>query len=441
MTTMTTRAALPILSALLAAASCGGSEPLVTAPSPAAGTEQVNGQGGGGDGGDDSTVASAAADRAALERLLAEHDRLPPGADRDALARRIDRLAGQRHAAWSRLYWHRDLGAALAEARETGRPVLSLRMLGSLDEDLSCANSRFFRVALYANRELSAYLRDRFVLHWSSERPVPVARIDFGDGRVLERTIAGNSAHYVLDSAGRPVDVLPGLYSPALMRAALDEILPVAVRAGALDDEAQAALVAAHHRAALERSRALFASLGEVTLPEAPRTRLGAETRAMSKAMVEVPLAGTLQLGGQLTLEEVQRWQQDSALWDQIGARLAARVGPARLDASSRALVAALTPTDWARAGQPLPPAGVEALVAAFERVMARDAAHNELRLRPQIHARMAAAGAPLGFAALNEWVYAELFLTPAQDPWLGMATPGVFTGIPADGVVVANGR
>ena len=421
-----TMRAIPLLSAVLAAAACGGSEPVVATPGPA-GADRADGS------------AAAAPDRADLDRLLAEHDRLPPGAERDALAQRIDRLAGQRHATWSRLYWHRDLDAALAEARETGRPVLSLRMLGSLDEDLSCANSRFFRVALYANRELSAYLRDHFILHWSSERPVPVARIDFGDGRVLERTIAGNSAHYVLDSAGRPVDVLPGLYSPALMRAALDEIRPVAVRAGGLDDAEQAALVAAHHRAVLERTRTLFASLGEVTLPEAPPSLLGAETRAMSKAAVEIPLAGTLQLGTQLTLEEVQRWRQDSAMWDQIGVRLAERVGPARLDANSRALMAALTPTDWARAGQPLPPAGLDALAAAFEQVMARDAAHNELRLRPLIHARMAAAGAPLGLAALNEWVYAELFLTPAQDPWLGMATPGVFTGIPADGVVVAR--
>ncbi len=52
------------------------------------------------------------------------------------------------------------------------------------------------------------------MLHWQSVRPVPRVTIDFGDGRKLERTLTGNSAHYVLASDGTPLDVLPGLYSP-----------------------------------------------------------------------------------------------------------------------------------------------------------------------------------------------------------------------------------
>ena len=59
-------------------------------------------------------------------------------------------------------------------------------MLGRLDEDLSCANSRVFRATLYANQEVSAFLRERFILFWSSERPVPRVTIDYGDGRKLE---------------------------------------------------------------------------------------------------------------------------------------------------------------------------------------------------------------------------------------------------------------
>src|SRR5687767_204879 len=64
------------------------------------------------------TAAPPAADpRAELARLLERYDTLPAGADKAALAARIDGLAGQRYAAWSRLYWHRDLDAARAEAR------------------------------------------------------------------------------------------------------------------------------------------------------------------------------------------------------------------------------------------------------------------------------------------------------------------------------------
>lgn len=95
------------------------------------------------------------------------------------------------------MYWYTDIEQAKAAARTSGKPILSLRLLGSLDQDLSCANSRFFRVALYPNVEISKLLQDPLILHWQSVRPVPKVTIDFGDGRKLERTITGNSIHYI----------------------------------------------------------------------------------------------------------------------------------------------------------------------------------------------------------------------------------------------------
>lgn len=126
----------------------------------------------------------------------------------------IDAAAHQRDAAWSGLYWHTSLPEALAAAKREGKPVLSLRLLGRLDEELSCANSRFFRTALYANAAVSDELRKNWILHWESVRPAPRVTIDFGDGRTLTRTITGNSLHYVLDADGRPHDVIPGLWGP-----------------------------------------------------------------------------------------------------------------------------------------------------------------------------------------------------------------------------------
>jgi hypothetical protein len=410
---MTRRAALPLLSLTIA---CGGAD---IAPRP-------------------SDVSPRAVARPDLAALLTRYDAMPIGQDREALSRRIDKLAGQRYAVWSRLYWHRDLDSAMAEARRTGKPILSLRMLGRLDEDLSCANSRFFRVALYANRSVSDYLRDHFVLHWSTERPVPVARIDFGDGRVLMRTVAGNSAHYVLDARGRPVDVLPGLYSPALFIEALERARPLAVSAGAMDDAALANDLAAHHGAWAEETRARFAGLGSIETGGGENTIAAAERRAMSKAAVELPVVRQLRLGTDLALDAAAGDRSDE-MWNQIGALLAGKVGRAALDDRSRALFAALRPADWARAGQPLPNAGVDELVASFEQVMTRDAAYNELVLHQQIHAQLAGnpAATPIGFSQLNRWVYATLFRTPAEDPWLGMATPTAFSGIPDDGIVM----
>src|SRR5207302_894835 len=112
----------------------------------------------------------------------------------------------------SRLYWYTDLDQAQAAAKASGKPILTLRLLGRLNEEFSCANSRFFRTVLYANAEVSQRLREHFILHWESVRPVPKVSIDFGDGRKLERTITGNSIHYILDCDGHIIDALPGLY-------------------------------------------------------------------------------------------------------------------------------------------------------------------------------------------------------------------------------------
>src|ERR1044071_4923937 len=126
----------------------------------------------------------------------------------------LDAVAQQKNSYISGLYWYTDLESAKKASAASGKPILSLRLLGKLTDEFSCANSRFFRTVLYPNAEVSAALRDRFVLHWQSERPVPTGTIDFGNGRKLERTLTGNSIHYILDSQARPLDALPGLYGP-----------------------------------------------------------------------------------------------------------------------------------------------------------------------------------------------------------------------------------
>ncbi len=134
----------------------------------------------------------------------------------------VDTVAGQRDGWASGLYWFTDLDAARAEAARTGRRILSLRLLGNLNEEYCCANSRFFRSVLYANQAVAQVLRDRYVLHWKSVRPAPLLTIDMGDGRRIKRTITGNSIHYVLGADGKVIDALPGIYSPAAFLQALE---------------------------------------------------------------------------------------------------------------------------------------------------------------------------------------------------------------------------
>src|ERR1044072_7805477 len=60
----------------------------------------------------------------------------------------LDAVSQQRNSYLSGLYWYTDLSEARRVSAQTGKPILSLRLLGKLTDELSCANSRFFRTVL-----------------------------------------------------------------------------------------------------------------------------------------------------------------------------------------------------------------------------------------------------------------------------------------------------
>lgn len=369
----------------------------------------------------------------------------------------IDQLGGQRGCSVSRLYWYTDLAEAKAAAEKTGRPILSLRMLGKLTDEYSCANSRFFRTTLYSNKEVSEFLRTNFVLHWQSVRPVPRVTIDFGDGRKLERTITGNSAHYILASDGTPLDVLPGLYSPLAFRQHLWEACSFSGKHAVAPVGERAALVQAYHqekereclrqwdydiqalgeqRAALVTTRINsameFARLDGQTAPKiaiAPKAAV-AGRRAMGNFAVEAPMIRLANLGG--------AWMErgmDDEVWQAIANVHRADV---KLDDSSVAVVRKEFPAAVAmraaisKSRQEDP---VLRMVRTFEDSIAVDTVRNEYLLHRRIHEKFGAKDAvTTDFEVLNEWVYAELFLTPSSDPWLGLAPNDVYTALENDG-------
>ena len=186
----------------------------------------------------------------------------------------LDQICGQRDCAPAQLYWYTDLEQAKAAARASGRPIVSLRLLGDLREELSCANSRFFRALLYPDPAVSAALRDGFVLHWHSERAAPKITIDLGDGRRVETTITGNSAHLVLDSAGRPVDVLPGLTTPQQFLADLQRAGVLARAVADKDNTTRAQALRRHHETRREALKTAWnATLAAIGQPPRPLPR------------------------------------------------------------------------------------------------------------------------------------------------------------------------
>lgn len=330
-----------------------------------------------------------------------------PGASKISprLAAAIDAVAAQKDAAYSGLYWHTDIEKATAAARASGRPILSLRLLGRLDTEFSCANSRYFRTVLYANREVSQALQSRFVLHWQSVRPVPKVTIDMGDGRVIERTVTGNSVHYVLDAEGRPVDAIPGLYGAKAFLRVLDEA-ERAVRGAAAHDT-----------------------------PMARRSYL-AEWHEARRRDTSAHLAHELREAGLETVPE-----GDSPGWAQL-ASLPQHREDARLDADSTALFRAKNPNARIAGRIAMTKAVVEdplaRMLANFQRSVAQDTVRNEYDLHLRIH-RWFAGNMPEtqadDVAALNEKVYAELFLTPSSDPWLGLVPEEAYSALEGDGV------
>lgn len=340
----------------------------------------------------------------------------------------LDEVAQQRGAHNSVLFWHTDIEAAKVEAKRTQRPILSLRLLGKLTDEYSCANSRFFRTVLYANKEVADKLRETFVLHWSTERPVPVVTVDFGDGRVLKRTMMGNSAHYVLDFNGRPVDVVPGLYGPKAFLKVVGHAATVAAEIAPLPTANATRRVNEFHQARLSENmsawKADLAKVGGLPSPP-PRT----------------PNDGYVDLRD-------QRFMLASMTTDDVWSRISAlHLDDARLDETSKALVRNEKP-----AGPPAPDAMRVAMTKLavempmlratqvalqFERNVALDSVRNEYLLHSTIHEWFVRGDRTTDFARLNQRVYAELFLTPANDPWMGLA-PSVYTGLEGAGMSVS---
>ena len=362
-------------------------------------------------------AALRAGGRAALQRLRAE------GAPDELL----DAVAQQRDGAASGLFWETDMEHALTQARERGVPVLSLRMLGALTDERSCANSRFFRTLLYTDAELAKFLDEAFVLHWSTERPVPQVEIDFGDGRVLHTTTTGNSAHYVLDANGKVLDVLPGLYDARTFQARLEEVSRLHAALAEMPQRQDVLLQAYHRDAARAVEERLAALMGPDlrawmnrppgSADDPPVTALAAQPITVMKSRVEAPLLSRI--------DPERRGLKREA----IEASLRSLAVPVTFSAAAQALVRRDRPQ---RSGEndERYEARIAALLESAGESVAYDTLINEARLHYQVHGWFAAGEATQNFEALNARVYMELFATPKSDRWLGLADETTYDGL-----------
>lgn len=325
----------------------------------------------------------------------------------------IDAAASQKDGWASGLAWYTDLAAAKAEAQKTKKPILSLRLLGRLDEDLSCANSRFFRTLLYVDPVVQAQLKG-FVLHWQTVRPAPKLTIDMGDGRVLTTTITGNSAHLVLDADGKVVDAIPGLVAPQVFANMLENATYMAHNPAKERAAAQARFRDSDVRGwPYVGGGAPLPLVGKSAKAPERALAIDAGPVAMTKAVVEMPVVRAV------SPVDVKEVRADPA-YDAMGARL--RDSVVFSDRAKMLIARKLAP------GQALGP-----VVDRLRTSVAKDTVINQYVLHDAVRSWLAAGVSDA--AVVQDRLYDELFLTPKADPWLGLVDEGAYVGVDAGGV------
>lgn len=283
---------------------------------------------------------------------------------------------------------------------------------------------------LYPNREVSEILHDRFVLHWQSVRPVPTVTIDFGDGRKLERTLTGNSIHYILDSDGRPLDALPGLYGPrAFVRGLLSAETLFKSLAGKNEEQRNFMLLQYYGDQHNKISAAWTVDTGKIggPVPKGFIVVKGSDGEALSIAPLAVTKAitETTILRAMNTATAELGKITDEAAWKKI-----AQLHPtdAELDDRSISLIRRQNPTITAD--------DLTHLTRKFQELIALDTVRNEYLMHTKLYTWLMRDPVRNDVEKLNEKVYESLFLTPGSDPWLGLFSPEVYTALDNGGVV-----
>ncbi len=344
------------------------------------------------------------------------------------IAAALDAVAMQKDAYAAKLFWYTDLEEAKREAARTKKPILSLRLLGNLNEEFSCANSRFFRALLYANADVSKYLRENYVLHWKSVRPVPKVTIDFGDGRKIERTLTGNSIHYILDRDGEIIDALPGLYSPERFLKNLTRAKQLIEGKNSLPEQERLTKVLTYRAMFFEdikdnRARLVKKANVKLTAPTDGTEALEVAPRAVTKSLTESSILRDLsddfsRYEPQINLDE---WKKLSKLY----------AGDTSLDAASIAFI------KRQNAKNGLTDAEFASLLTKLTEYVALDTTRNDFLFHTKIYGWFNGRYAkPLDLESFNARVYSELFKTPDADKWIGLYTTDVYTALDGNGII-----
>jgi hypothetical protein len=215
---------------------------------------------------------------------------------------------------------------------------------------------------LFSNENVAQFINTSFEPMWESVRPVPIVRIDFGDGNVITRTLHGNIASFVCFADGEIIDVLPGIYEPT------------------------------SYRAALTRIRNVAENLRGVAVADRTRTLANYHTTQAEALKKGQPAAHILEQ--QIAMLAITKVKIERPIENVVAVRLAGAAQEPKPDMPAEDLA------NW--------------------KALEEDTRLNENARRQVIHAKLATTGA-IPPAALTKWLYKEVLHADLDDPYLGL--------------------
>jgi hypothetical protein len=184
----------------------------------------------------------------------------------------------------------------------------------------------------------------------------------------LERTLTGNSIHYILNAEGRPIDALPGLYGPKAFVRQLEQAEKAVKESSKLTGTQQNNFLRQYYRDRLAAIQANWtADLAKLGIsPPAGLAEIGnnvptaaqAAPRAISKMAVERPI-----INGVSRNQQALTTATDEKAWASI-AELHAQ--DARLDNNSQALMRSKNPKAFSLSGRDITPGSDKGAVKTY---------------------------------------------------------------------------
>ena len=160
---------------------------------------------------------------------------------------------------------------------------------------------------------------------------------------------------------------------------------------------------------------------------EGTPTAIAAARYAMTKILTEANLLKSI-IEAPAALETIT----DQDTWNKI-AQL--HIADAKLDSRSIGLIRRQTRRALSADGSNKNDEKTfAALIQKLQQSVALDTVRNEYLLHTKIYGWLL-ADKDRDVNKLNKRVYAELFLTPASDPWLGLFAPEVYTALEGGGI------